>query len=103
MQTRPFRFSLCLAGFALIGGCATTPSSLGSQVRDADERLVEQCQFVAQVHGSSGWGGLAASTGVENAKNEARDKAGKMGATHIVWDPVKGSYTPNVSGRAYRC
>jgi hypothetical protein len=27
--------------------------------------------YVGDVHGSSGWGNIAASTGIQNAKNEA--------------------------------
>jgi hypothetical protein len=72
-------------------------------VADADENMVIGCKFVGQVQGSSGWGGLAASTGMENAKNEAREKAAQLGATHIVWQAISGNYTPYVTGHAYSC
>jgi hypothetical protein len=81
----------------LCGGCATTPSASAAKVADADENMV------GQVQGSSGWGGLAASTGMENAKNEAREKAAQLGATHIVWQAISGNYTPYVTGHAYSC
>ena len=95
-------FLLAIAAFG-VSSCATTPSAPAAHVRDADEKMVESCEFLAQVHGSSGWGGLAASTGMENAKTEAREKAASLGASHVVWATVSGGYAPNVSGRAYRC
>lgn len=87
----------------LLGGCATTPSSSALNVQDADERMVANCEMVGQVSGSSGWGNLAASTGMSNAQAEAREKAARLGATHIVWGAVEGGYSPHATGRAYKC
>jgi len=87
----------------LLVACATSPSPGASAVRDADERTVANCTFVRSVSGTSGWGNLAASAGIENAKNEAREQAAHAGATHIVWMSVAGGYSPNVSGSAYKC
>ena len=84
-------------------GCATTLSSSATRILDADAKMVDGCTYVGEVHGSSGWGNLAASTGIENAKNEAREKAAALGATHILWTNVSGGYSPYVSGRAYIC
>ena len=86
-----------------ITGCATTPSVEAARVADADEKAVAECRFVGEVQGSSGWGNLAASTGMENSKNEAREKAAKLGATNVVWESVSGGYSPYASGRAYAC
>jgi hypothetical protein len=86
-----------------LSGCATTPSVEAAKVADADESSVVDCRFVGEVQGSSGWGNLAASTGMENAKNEAREKAAKLGATNIVWQSVSGGYSPYATGRAYAC
>lgn len=86
-----------------ISGCATTPSSRASAVQDADQESVKNCEFVGSISGTSGWGNLAASTGINNAKNEAREQAGRLNATHIVWLSVAGGYSPNVSGNAYKC
>ncbi len=88
---------------SVLSGCATTPSPRALSIQDADYRKVENCQFIGDVHGSSGWGNLAASTGIQNAKNEAREQAAAMGATHIVWVQVAGGYSPYAVGKAYRC
>jgi len=91
------------AAITIFAGCATTPSVEAAKVADADERSVGDCRFVGEVQGSSGWGNVAASTGMENAKNEARAKAAKLGATNIVWHSVSGGYSPYATGRAYAC
>ncbi|MGE4519664.1 MAG: hypothetical protein AB7E04_09170 [Desulfobacteraceae bacterium] len=84
-------------------GCATTLSSQAMRIHDADINLVMNCKYLGDVHGSSGWGNLAASTGIQNAKNEAKELASAMGATHIVWTNVSGGYSPYVTGKAYSC
>ncbi len=65
--------------------------------------MVISCKYVGEVQGSSGWGNLAASAGMENAKNEARENAAKLGATHVVWNNIAGGYSPYVSAKAYKC
>lgn len=87
----------------MLTGCATTLSQSAARLIDADMKMTENCKFIGDVHGSSGWGNLAASTGIENAKNEAREKAATMGATYIVWTGMAGGYSPYVSGKAYLC
>ena len=87
----------------MLNGCATTLSQSAARVIDADMKMTDKCQFLGDVHGSSGWGNLAASVGIENAKNEAKEKAASMGATHIVWTGMAGGYSPYVSGKAYVC
>lgn len=84
-------------------GCATTRSALALKVSEADEKIVANCKYLGDVTGTSGWGNLAASTGVSNARNEALEKAAKLGATHVVWNQISGGYSPFVNGRAYRC
>jgi hypothetical protein len=64
---------------------------------------VERCQYLADVSGASSVGGAFASTGLENARSEAREKAAAMGATHIVWVSAGGTYLPNATGHAYDC
>jgi hypothetical protein len=86
-----------------IGGCATPLSSKASAVREADESMVAGCTYLGDVAGTSGWGNLAASAGIENAKHEAMEKAAALGATHIVWRSLTGGYSPTATGRAYRC
>jgi len=94
---------LAVVAILVLNGCATTLSQSAARVMDADMKMANDCQFLGEVHGTSGWGNLAASTGIENARNEAREKAASKGATHIVWTNVAGGYSPYVSGTAYRC
>lgn len=109
MSKAYLRFSILHFLFASVGaililiGCATTLSKSAAEVKDADMKMVETCQFLGDVHGSSGWGNLAASTGMQNAKNEAREKAASMEASHIVWTGIAGGYSPYISGKAYLC
>lgn len=86
-----------------VSGCATRQSQQAAEVLTADERMVDGCQLLGEVDGSSGWGGVAASKGMNNARNEAREKAARLGATHVVWMNMAGGYTPYAVGRAYRC
>ena len=87
----------------LLASCATMLSERAAKIADTDEASVAGCEFVGQIKGSSGWGNLAASTGMENARNEARVNAAKLGATDIVWRSVSVGYSPYVSGTAYVC
>lgn len=86
-----------------LSGCATTLSSQAMRIHDADTNMIGKCNYIGEIHGSSGWGNLAASTGIQNAKNEAREQASAMGATHIVWTNISGGYSPFVTGKAYNC
>lgn len=88
---------------SVLSSCATTLSSTGRSIAAADDKMVAGCKFVGDVQGSSGWGGLAASTGMENSKNEALESAGTLGATHVVWVNVQGGYIPFAHGKAYKC
>ena len=96
-------FAIILLPCFIASGCATTLSPSATGLLDADAKMVESCKYVGVVHGSSGWGNLAASTGIQNAKNEAAEKAVALGATHILWTNISGGYSPYVSGRAYMC
>ena len=95
---------LTLAGFAAAAtGCATTLSTAAKNVRVSDQADVSGCTFLGTAQGSSGFGNLAASTGMHNARVEAQNKAAKMGATNIVWKNIHGGYSPYAVGNAYRC
>lgn len=94
---------LILAVAAAMAGCVTSPTAGGSLVRDADDRMVESCEYIGDVGGSSGWGGAAARRGVESSRNQARNQAADRGGTHIVWSDAAGGYSPSAFGRAYRC
>jgi hypothetical protein len=88
---------------ALLAGCATMLSARAAKIADTDEVSLIGCEFVGQVKGFSGRGNLEASTGMEKARNEARENAAKLGATDIVWRSVSVGYSPYVSGTAYVC
>lgn len=97
------RIHLYIAASAALAGCAVAPSQRAVAVHDADARMVESCAFLGDVQGTSGVGGLRAGTGIENAKNEARDKAAQLGATNIVWGTIEGGMGATASGKAYQC
>jgi hypothetical protein len=97
------RTGLLAAIASLAVGCAVAPSQQARPVQDADQAMVASCRYLGDVSGWSGWGGLASSAGMANAQNDARDKAAKLGASHIVWSSVAAGYTPTASGKAYRC
>lgn len=87
----------------LAQACATSRHGAAALVREADAGMVRNCTYVGEVHGTSGWGGLAAGVGIDNAKNGALKRASKLKATHVVWSSIEGGYMPQVSGAAYRC
>lgn len=83
--------------------CATTPSARARTVVESELSEVKFCHYKGEVSGTSMMWGLAHSTGVHNARNEALDQAASLGANHIVWDSTDGGYIPSVSGSAYEC
>lgn len=93
---------VCVLSFS-VSSCATAPSAAAARVHEADMQMVASCKYLGEVQGSSGWGNLAASAGMENSKNEARESAAKLGATHVVWNQVSGGYAPYATGKAYKC
>ncbi len=94
---------ICVLNVVSFIGCATVLSSKAAAVLDADQKIVESCKFVGSVTGTSGWGDLVEAVGIRNAKNEAREKATRLNATHIVWTNVEGGHNPQVTANAYRC
>lgn len=88
---------------SMVSGCATSLSPKASFVQSADSRMVEDCIFLGDVHGSSGWGGLAASQGMINSRNETLEQAARIGATHVVWGNITGGFSPSAYGKAYNC
>ena len=67
--------------------------------------MVEGCHLLGAVNGSSLVDGVGQSTGVRNAKTEAREQAAHWGANAIVWTHITQRYwgAELVSGNAYRC
>ena len=76
------------------------------QILEADEKMVEDCEFLSTVVGKSGWGGLAAGAARKGATRSVKKRAAKLGATHVVILDFENGYGMKVStleGRAYRC
>ena len=80
-----------------------SPSRSAANIIPADPKDVVSCKLLGAVEGSSGWGNIAASAGMENAKTEALERASQLGATHIVWTNIAGGYAPYATAKAYRC
>ena len=88
---------------SLLSSCAATPKAKG--IQEADSPVVANCKFLGSVHAASMWGGcLCQGVGFSSAKNQALNKAAKLGATHIVWMHLEtGLGGGFASGRAYHC
>jgi hypothetical protein len=99
------KFLITVLTLLLLSGCATTHTqSAAITVKDMGIQVPRNCQYLGDVHGSSLWGGsMGYSLGVENAKNEARDKAAEMGATHIFWNSTTGGMNTSATGNAFLC
>ncbi len=79
--------------------------SMTSQAKpdEATDAQVQNCQFLSEVTGSSGYGKSAGWKPI--AKTHAEQKAGTLGATHIVWTNFRsvGAFNGDVTARAYNC
>ena len=76
------------------------------RIKDADEAMIDGCEYLGIVVGKSGWGGLAAGAANKGTMRSAKKKAAKMGATHIVFgnfDNASGMKVSTRQARAYRC
>src|SRR6478735_437208 len=75
--------SLCLA--MVLAGCASTPAvdPRALQVGEA-QQLNRECKLLGTVSGSSIFSGLSEDAKIQGALSSAREKAAKMGATHIL-------------------
>jgi hypothetical protein len=95
-----FAFAACA-----LAGCATMPSPQAARVAEVGAGMVSGCHSLGTVHGSSLVDGVGQSTGVRNAKTEAREQAARWGANAIVWTHVTQRYwgAELVTGDAYKC
>jgi hypothetical protein len=101
-----FRLAAIAMAVAAAGACATEMSAAGAKVRIVRAHDVVGYEFVGQVTGSSMLGGEARQLGFQNALNDMLDKAGAMGATHVVITynpgPVYWTWSQTVRGEAYK-
>jgi len=73
-----------------------------AHVDDADAAKVASCTFVKDVSAPTS-NGKHTREALGTAMEQARADAEKAGATHIVWNKIKGSNVSSVSGKAYTC
>lgn len=96
-----------ICGLAVLLSACAAPVSQPDRpaaVRPATAEDVAKCQYVDDITGTSGWYGMFAAQGIDNAKSEALARAQATGATHIVWADQKPVYGSTViTGKAYRC
>ncbi len=66
---------------------------------------VNNCKFIANVKGSSGYGVTHVTVWKNKGKHKALEQASNLNATHVVWDNGATGYGsgPRVSGSAYYC
>jgi hypothetical protein len=87
-------------------GCASVATNAAVSIVEADEAMVSGCEFLGAVYGRTVYGGFANNLAVNNAKIDAREKAAKLGATHLVFLVVDGGgweRQGHTQARAYRC
>jgi len=97
---------LVALSFVACGACATTLSDRASRVRWADSpQQVADCESLGMVEGSSAQTGAAnISTGRNNARNEALERAASRGATHVRWlENNEGFSGIHITAEAFNC
>jgi hypothetical protein len=92
---------LHLAAAVVIAGGTCSIEAL-ARVDDADAAKVASCTFVKDISAPTN-NGKHTREALGTAMEQARADAEKAGATHIVWNKIKGSNVSSVSGKAYHC
>ena len=83
----------------------------GADVKRADMKMVENCKYLDEVEGcdferyTADWRRADKYREIQimNARYEALQKAGALGATHIVWTGETTGERPCAQGIAYDC
>lgn len=94
-------FFIASLSLCFISSCAFEPTYRGQRVQPAYPEMVKNCRFLGEVTGVSSISYLP--LGRQYAKYRAMDDAGRIGATHVVWEAMTTGVHPTVYGRAYRC
>jgi len=89
--------------FAAVILIASADANAGSDIREVDEAKVAHCTFVADIEGRSVFGERLKEQAVKKAKEDARGKASKAGATDIVWGKVSSTDITTIAAKAYHC
>jgi predicted small secreted protein len=88
---------------SLLWGCGTT-SGPGRDIQDLDESGAERCEFVEDISETEYTGSRISGPGLEGVRAKVRNRAAKVGATHVVWETLAASSSLQAaSARAYRC
>lgn len=97
MVSRTYRIAAAII-FTLAVACAVE-----AKPDEVSEAAVKNCRFLSNVEGSSGYGKSAGWQAI--AKSQAEQKAGAMGATHVVFTDFRpvGAFNGEASARAYVC
>ena len=101
------------AAFTILNSCSShvhVPKA-GAEVRKADMKMVENCKYLGEVKGcdyeryTTDWrrADKYREIQITNARYEALQKAGALGATHIVWTGETTGERPCAHGIAYDC
>jgi hypothetical protein len=110
-----FRFAFFgLMVFGLLSGCKTASlTAEGAKVAPTRDALPPECEtlglLTATGGGTFGGGMVSNEKLVEYAMNDLRNKAGKLGATHVRHDPPQlgqgdgTTTTVTMTGTAYMC
>jgi len=90
-----------LLAIVLLLGLSNVAAAAGSsKVVEADEKMVESCKFLETITKKAFIGT------VKTARKSVMKKAGKLGATHVVFTGFEGANAvsfASASGRAYDC
>ena len=87
----------------MLVGCASTPAP---NLIEADAKMVEQCQFIGDVVGTSKLGIALQEHSQQAARDKMMRKAADMGATHVVIQsiaPATMGGGASAHAKAYRC
>ncbi len=97
-----WRWLLFAVAAGASAGCVTPLGARAKTIEDADEGMVRGCEYLGDVRSMSRWS--APLVGAEDPRNEGRERAAAIGATHILWvtEDLAG-FPPFAMGRAYRC
>ena len=106
-------FAFMAPVFVGLMGCSShvhVPQA-GAEVKRADMKMVEKCKYLDEVEGcdyeryTTDWrrADKYRELQIMNARYEALQKAGALGATHIVWTGETTDERPCAQGIAYDC
>jgi hypothetical protein len=95
--------SIAVLAMALSGCLSQNAGIPQTNVVEADEKMVADCQFLGNVQGVAMWAN-GPQHEVKRAIGDAKKEAEKLGATHIILgEPQVAGRSRQISGRAYRC